>query len=233
MTEDNGTVRTFDTGATRDTAQNKPEYAGFLSPLVLQSFGRYMHQHRFQSDGSLRDSDNWQKGIPVKVYEQSLFRHWMDVWSLLRGYKGEQTQDIEEALNGMMFNVQGLLFEYLKGRFAGGDRLVELIAETPQVALHDIPCPDSEFHKGHDAHVWEATTGDLYNCGGYPSPLAEVCATCDGTGGIPGGQCDDPCPHCEKGQAWTEAITRPVWQSPPDAQWGGGPIPPMAQGRIQ
>ena len=68
-------VRTFDTGATRDTDDGKLDYEGFISPLVLERFARYMHTHRLQPDGTLRDSDNWQKGIPRDQYIKSAWRH--------------------------------------------------------------------------------------------------------------------------------------------------------------
>ena len=109
-----GEIRKFDTGATRDTDMGKYDYEGFLSPLVLERFGEYMNKHRKQSDGSLRDSDNWQKGIPKTAYMKSAFRHFVDWW---KEYRGLYTKDgIEEALCALMFNVMGYLHEYLKDR---------------------------------------------------------------------------------------------------------------------
>lgn len=112
-------IRKFETGATRDTAEGKYDYEGFLSPLVLQRFAAYMHKHRQQSDGGMRDSDNWQKGIPQDAYVKSGFRHFMDWWLLHRGYDATrpetgESQDMEEALCGLLFNVQGYLHELLK-----------------------------------------------------------------------------------------------------------------------
>lgn len=105
-------IRTFKTGATRDTEEGKYDYEGFLSPVVLQAYGKYMHKHRKQSDGKLRDSDNWQKGILRDVYLKSLWRHFMDVWSEHRGVTSRD--GIEDALCGVIFNAMGYLFEYLK-----------------------------------------------------------------------------------------------------------------------
>jgi hypothetical protein len=82
--EDTGVMRTFESGATRDTGMSKPDYEGFLSPEVLVAFGEYMLSHQRQSDGSLRESDNWQKGIPLNVYMKSLFRHVVDLWRMHR-----------------------------------------------------------------------------------------------------------------------------------------------------
>ncbi len=63
-TKDDGPKRTFETGATRDTGDDKLKFDGFLSASVIKRYAEYMHKNRIQSDGSLRDPDNWQKGIP-------------------------------------------------------------------------------------------------------------------------------------------------------------------------
>lgn len=114
-----GKIRSFKTGATRDTSEHKLEYDGFLSPIVLQRFAEYMDKHRVQSDGGLRDSDNWQKlfGTPEEhrdVCMQSLLRHTMDLWLFHRGYKGRD--DIEEALCAIMFNSMAYMYSLLKDK---------------------------------------------------------------------------------------------------------------------
>ena len=103
-------LRTFATGATRDTAQGKLDYEGFLNPLVLRRYAEFMHKNRVQPDGSYRDSDNWQLGIPKEAYMKSLFRHFMDVWLIHRG----GTEMNQEALCAIMFNAMGYLLEVLK-----------------------------------------------------------------------------------------------------------------------
>lgn len=105
-------VRTFETGASRDTDDGKYDYEGFLSPQVLERFAAYMHKHRLQKDGSIRASDNWQKGIPDSAYMKSMWRHFMDVWKWHRSV--DEDLDIEEALCAVIFNAQGLLFELLR-----------------------------------------------------------------------------------------------------------------------
>jgi hypothetical protein len=102
-------VRTFSTGATRDLDENKLDFEGFLSPLVLEEFAKYMHGKRKMPDGSLRDSDNWQKGIPLDAYMKSMFRHFFAVWKSHRA--GTVSR---EDLMGLMFNVQGYIHETLK-----------------------------------------------------------------------------------------------------------------------
>jgi hypothetical protein len=110
-------VRQFETGATRDTDVNKNDYEGFLSPLVIARFGDYMTLHRKQSDGRLRDSDNWTKGMPRRQYLKSLIRHVQDVWLIVRGWGDKaSTADLEDALCAVMFNSMGMLHEKLLGR---------------------------------------------------------------------------------------------------------------------
>jgi hypothetical protein len=109
-------MRKFETGAMRDDCADKLDFEGFMSPIVELSFAEYMHKHRVQTDGELRDSDNWQKGIPFEQYLKSLFRHLVDVWLITRGEHGLAREDLESALCAMKFNINGLLYEYLNGR---------------------------------------------------------------------------------------------------------------------
>lgn len=127
-------MRKFETGATRDDDHDKLDFEGFLHPLVLEMFGKYMHKHRFQADGEMRDSDNWQKGMSKSVYMKSLFRHFMDLWALHRGtlmdgqsdvlvniventdidWEDQINEMIEDSLAAIMFNVMGYTFEHIK-----------------------------------------------------------------------------------------------------------------------
>ena len=105
-------MRRFETGATRDTDAGKFDYEGFLSPLVLARYAAYMHKNRVQADGSLRDSDNWQKGIPQTAYMKSAWRHFLSWWSHHRNVPTDES--LEDALCAMLFNVSGYLHEHLK-----------------------------------------------------------------------------------------------------------------------
>lgn len=107
-------MRTFETGATRSADEDKLDYEGFLSPLVLQRYAQYLHKHRVQADGKMRASDNWQKGIPIRVYVKSLWRHFMQVWLWNRDYDHEDI-DVEVSLCAVLFNAMGMLHEILKG----------------------------------------------------------------------------------------------------------------------
>ena len=106
-------LRTFDTGATRDTDEGKLDYEGFFHPLVLKRFATYMNQHRIQTDGNFRASDNWQKGIPKEELMKSLLRHTMDVWLHHRDTEAA-TEDLKDALCGVMFNTMAYFLDTLK-----------------------------------------------------------------------------------------------------------------------
>lgn len=110
-------MRQFETGATRDDDEDKFDYEGFLSPLVLIRYGQYMQKHRKQADGKLRDSDNWQKGIPIKQYMKSKWRHFMATWIAHRfsGVDDLGYEEMEESLCAELFNTMGMLHEILKG----------------------------------------------------------------------------------------------------------------------
>jgi len=104
-------MRTFDTGATRNSDKDKLDYEAFLSPLVLRKYAEYLHKHRKQADGSIRAGDDWQKGIPLNEYMKSGWRHFMSWWS---GHRSGG--EVEEALMGLLFNVMGYAHEHLKGK---------------------------------------------------------------------------------------------------------------------
>lgn len=88
---------------------------------MLKRYAEYMHAHRVQADGAMRASDNWQKGIPQDQYRKSGWRHWVDVWTIHRGWRAFDPKDgheitLTEALCGVLFNASGLLHEHLKSK---------------------------------------------------------------------------------------------------------------------
>lgn len=110
------TKRTFTSGATRDTEDGKYDLEGFLSPLVLERYAEYMHKNRHMVNGSPRDSDNWQRGIPLDAYMKSAWRHFMVWWKLHRNPKFDTEAEMENALCALLFNVSGYLHEVIKAR---------------------------------------------------------------------------------------------------------------------
>jgi hypothetical protein len=118
-------MRAFDTGATRSSAEGKPDYSGYLSPLAIEGFGRYMLKHQKQADGQYRSSNNWKKGMPMKAFVQSMWRHFHAFWKFVdywlddkRDFPTVFDEDdidaIREDLYGLMFNVMGFAHEFEK-----------------------------------------------------------------------------------------------------------------------
>jgi len=115
-------IRTFATGANRDLDDTKHDPEGFYTPRVIHRFCEYMTKNRHLADGTVRNSDNWQKGIPLTVYMKSLWRHLHATWWEHRRWLEGDTlysQDrLEEDLCGVLFNTQGMLDVILKEREA-------------------------------------------------------------------------------------------------------------------
>lgn len=109
-------IRTFSTGATRNLDMGKLDYEGFLSPLVIERFAEYMNKNRLQADGKVRESDNWQKGMPKDSYMKSGWRHFFDWWKEHRGFGVDTDESLEEAICALIFNAQGYLHEHLKNK---------------------------------------------------------------------------------------------------------------------
>jgi hypothetical protein len=186
-------VRTFDTGATRDSDDGKFDYEGFLSPAVLEEFAAYMHRNRVQSDGSLRASDNWQKGIPVDQYMKSWWRHFMDVWMLHRGLEPASGVDMITSLCACLFNNMGMLHELLN-------------EERETQSLENLNASLMAFFDKTDGSLfedpWDGTEEqpDVYRATANSDPGDETdfCA-CEGRETYPcdgAGVCKDPVEYC-------------------------------------
>lgn len=115
-----GQMRKFPTGATRNHDIDKLDFEGFLSPLVIERYATYMHQHRRQPDGTMRDSDNWQMGVPLSSYMKSLWRHFFAVW---KGYRKSNIS--QDDLCGVIFNSMGMMHEILKQENQEGIKINE------------------------------------------------------------------------------------------------------------
>ena len=102
-------IRKFKSGSTRDTDKNKHDIEAFINPLVMDRYYAYMNQHRRQSDGKLREGDNWQKGFGKDVCAKSLMRHVHDFHLAHRGYKSQQ--EIDQSLCAIIFNAMAYILE--------------------------------------------------------------------------------------------------------------------------
>ena len=110
-------LRTFPTGSTRSPDAGRIDPEGYLSPLVIERFSWYMLKHQVQSDGTKRESDNWQKGMSKESYIKGLWRHVLHLWQRHRGWTVTDSKaghDIQEDLCAIIFNAQGYLHELLK-----------------------------------------------------------------------------------------------------------------------
>jgi len=110
-------IRQFESGATRNTNTKKLSYVKGLSPTVLKRYLTYLDKHRLQSDGNMREFDNWKKGIPKDVYLDSLGRHFIAAWMLQEGiqlFEDEEEITLEDTLCAVIFNSMGWLYELLK-----------------------------------------------------------------------------------------------------------------------
>ena len=145
-------MRTFESGATRDDSQEKIDFHGFLSPIVLQAYGEYMLKHQAQADGELRSSDNWKKGIPREECLKSLLRHTHDLWMIHDGYEGRDT--IDDALCGVMFNTMAYYHYLLEERgYASKHELPPINPNTVKItdALQQAK-EDYERRRGDSLH---------------------------------------------------------------------------------
>jgi 5'(3')-deoxyribonucleotidase len=116
-TPPNASVRTFETGANRDLDDNKLDFEGFLSPLVIEEYGKYMHKNRRLKDGSIRASDNWQNHFGKQHYSvciKSMWRHFHDLWMEHRGFKSRE--GVSDALMGIIFNVMAYADKFYKDK---------------------------------------------------------------------------------------------------------------------
>lgn len=114
-----GELQKYGGGATRSSSADKPDYEGFINPEVLVMYGEYMHAARFQRDGTFRESDNWQQGIPKKAYMKSLLRHVIEMWFWHRTGRMPVNKDTgvpftpQQLFSAIMFNIMGYAKEHL------------------------------------------------------------------------------------------------------------------------
>lgn len=116
-----GVMRSFSTGATRSSDAGRIDPEGFMNPLVVERFCEYMNKHRVQADGSTRASDNWQKGMPTASGLKGMWRHFLHLWTRLRGYAvtdPKAAADAEEDVCAIMFNCQVILLNLITERRA-------------------------------------------------------------------------------------------------------------------
>lgn len=177
-TKDDGVMRSFDTGATRDTGEGKLDFDGFLHPEFLEQFAKYMNMHRLQSNGELRNSDNWQKGIPTPICRKSMWRHFFEAWGLMRADTDLETgelnrmgrdnyRDMMSGLMGMVFNIQCMVVnlskEYDTVDFDGTEPMPEIVERREKIEMERV---DNELRNiSYETPAWPEEEIDLDNPG--------------------------------------------------------------------
>ncbi len=122
-------TRKFNTGATRDNNTDKPNYAGFFSPLVIKRFGEYMMKHQVLPDGSKRNADNWKQLFGdnhATVCFESNLRHVIDLWLIHDDMASLSRDEHQDVLCAMMFNTMAELYKILKDKHEEPEKLFSL-----------------------------------------------------------------------------------------------------------
>ena len=92
--QDSGERQAFDTGAVRDTAEDKPR-PDLISPFAEERLGEWLRK------GAVKYAErNWEKGIPMSRCLASLCRHVM---------KFKQGRRDEDHLAAVMFNAMAIM----------------------------------------------------------------------------------------------------------------------------
>lgn len=111
--------RKFSSGADRSADTGKLHFERALSPVVLQRFAEFMRDHNVPKG---RREDQWQLGFPDESWIDSAWRHFHAWWCLSRGIpavdEAGRPVDLEEALCGLYFNVQGALHQILLKKYS-------------------------------------------------------------------------------------------------------------------
>ena len=119
--EDSGARRVFETGAQRDRGTLKPR-PDLISPYFLLRLGMHMAK-----GAEKYEARNWEKGMPVSVFIESLERH------LLACKTGERGED---HLSAIGFNLQAIVhFEELAKR--GDEVALSMLDEYASKNLAD------------------------------------------------------------------------------------------------
>ncbi len=99
MIEEKTKLRSFETGAIRDSDEDKESYIESISWLALRRYAFYMKtQEKKYGRG------NWKKGIPTESGEDSLFRHLTKY--LLNKYDNANIEPDIDHLAAALFNLQ-------------------------------------------------------------------------------------------------------------------------------
>lgn len=97
-------VRTFVTGAIRDSEENKEDYTETISWTAFKRYSEYM-----TSKKKVYGSGNFKKGIDISSYERSLLRHISKY--MINKYEGGNLEKDQDHLSACVFNIFGIMHE--------------------------------------------------------------------------------------------------------------------------
>lgn len=95
-------TRKFESGAIRDTEDNKEDYIETISWTAFKRYAQYMTGKKAKYG-----SGNFKKGIPSDSYERSMMRHIQKYLS--NKYENGDVEKEEDHLSAILFNVFGLI----------------------------------------------------------------------------------------------------------------------------
>jgi hypothetical protein len=104
-------MRTFETGAVRDSETGKADYVETISWTAFGRYADYMTGKKTKYG-----EGNFKKGIPIDVYETSMVRHIQKY--LANKYEGAQLEPAEDHLSAILFNVFGIMHEEARAHSA-------------------------------------------------------------------------------------------------------------------
>lgn len=103
--------RTFNSGARRNSSEGKHR-PDLISPKALSRWG-----HLMARGAAVHGDRNWEKGIPVSVFQESAWRHLLDYML------GDREED---HLAGVLFNIGGMIhFEGTEWDDINGETIVD------------------------------------------------------------------------------------------------------------
>lgn len=97
-------MRKFNSGAVRDSEDDKVDFTETISWTAFNRYARYM-----TSKKKKYGQGNFKKGIPIDSYERSLLRH-IDKY-MRNKYEGGSDEPDEDHLSACVFNLFGLMHE--------------------------------------------------------------------------------------------------------------------------
>lgn len=97
-------IRQFDSGAIRDSEENKEDYIETISWTAFRRYAQYMTEKKKKYGAG-----NFKKGIDIDSYERSLVRHLQKYME--NKYEGGIVETQEDHLAAILFNVFGIIHE--------------------------------------------------------------------------------------------------------------------------